>query len=514
MSHPEIVLILDFGSQFTQLIARRCRELGVYSEIAPYDAPLERINDPAVKALILSGGPQSVYDETSPKPDPGLLKLGKPVFGICYGMQWLAHNLGGKVDTSPAREYGKAYVNFEAANELFAGVGAGATQVWMSHTDKVTALPPGYLPIAATANCPYAGMADAAQRIYAIQFHPEVTHTVAGKEILGNFLFKIAGLQGGWNASAFIAEAVAQIRATVGEGKVLCALSGGVDSAVTALLVHQAIGDRLTSVFVDTGLLRHEEGKKIMERFGAKLQLNLRAVDASASFFKELAGVTDPEQKRKIIGRLFIETFEVEAKKIDNLHYLAQGTIYPDRIESAHGSKAATVIKSHHNVGGLPERMNLKLLEPLRDLFKDEVRKVGALLGLEPEFVGRHPFPGPGLAVRIIGDITPEKVALLQKADAVFMDEIRNAGLYGEISQAFAVLLPIRTVGVMGDYRTYDSVVALRAVATQDFMTADWYRFSGEFLDHVARRLVNEVAGISRVVYDITSKPPATIEWE
>ncbi len=514
MAHPEIVLILDFGSQFTQLIARRCRELGVYSEIAPYDAPAGRLSDPAIKALILSGGPQSVYDAGSPKPSPAILGAGKPILGICYGMQWLAHESGGKVEACATSEYGKAFVNFDDNSELFAGVPSGATQVWMSHSDKVTGLPPGYSKIATTGNCPLAGMAAPEKQIYAIQFHPEVAHTLAGKEILGNFLFKIAKLKGGWTAAAFIEEAVAEIRAQVGGGHVLCALSGGVDSAVTALLVHRAIGANLTSIFVDTGLLRLDEGKKVIDRFSGKLHLNLRPVDASDPFFRALKGVTDPEQKRKAIGRLFIETFEMESANLQHVTHLAQGTIYPDRIESAHGSKAATVIKSHHNVGGLPERMNLKLLEPLRDLFKDEVRKVGELLGLEPEFVNRHPFPGPGLAVRILGEVTADKAALLQRADAIYMDEIRRAGLYGEISQAFAVLLPVRTVGVMGDYRTYDSVLALRAVATQDFMTADWYRFPSEFLDTVARRIVNEVKGISRVVYDITSKPPATIEWE
>jgi GMP synthase (glutamine-hydrolysing) len=509
----ETIAIIDFGSQYSQLIARRVRELRVYCELVPWDAPWSEITRLNPKGFILSGGPRSVYEDGAPVIQQSILDSGLPILGICYGMQALAHQLGGQVAAGQRREYGHAVLTVNAESPLFRGL-PEQIQVWMSHGDRIEALPPGFVALASTANSPFAAMGDGARR-FGLQFHPEVVHTPRGKEILANFLYGVCGCHGDWTPSSFIAESVEQIKAQVGDGKVVCALSGGVDSAVAASLVHWAIGDRLTCIFVDNGLLRKDERRRVEEAFRGNVRLNLRTVDARELFLGALAGVTDPEQKRTIIGREFVRVFEAEAAAIGNVTFLAQGTLYPDVIESATPErKAAAKIKTHHNVGGLPEDLGLELVEPLRYLFKDEVREVGLLLGLPEEIVFRHPFPGPGLAVRIIGEITNEKLAAAREADAIFEHEIRRAGLYRELAQSFVVLTPVQTVGVMGDDRTYGYVAALRAVTTEDFMTADWARLPDELLARVSTRIVNEVPYITRVVYDITSKPPGTIEWE
>ena len=511
------VLIVDFGSQVTQLIARRVREDGVYSEVHPcqnVDAAFLRDFQPA--AVILSGGPESVTHDDSPLPPMELYDLGVPVLGVCYGQQAMCRQLGGAVSSGSA-EYGRADVEVVRECLLFDGVGeVGAREpVWMSHGDCVTAIPTGFHAVATSEGAPYAAIADEGRRFYGVQFHPEVHHTPRGDLFIRNFTRRVAGLKGDWSMAAFRAEQVARIRAQVGEAKVICGLSGGVDSAVAAVLIHEAIGDQLTCVFVDTGLLRADEGRQVVELFRGHYNIPLVHVEAGDEFLGALAGVSDPEAKRKTIGRLFIDVFDRESAKIEGAAFLAQGTLYPDVIESVsvHGGPSH-VIKSHHNVGGLPERMKLKLVEPLRELFKDEVRALGRELGLPPAFVRRHPFPGPGLAIRIPGEVSREKVATLQAADAIWLDEIHKAGLYDAIWQAFAVLLPVRTVGVMGDARTYEEVLALRAVTSVDGMTAEIFRFPWEVLERAATRIVNEVRGVNRVVYDVTSKPPGTIEWE
>src|SRR5215510_1294290 len=511
------VLVIDFGSQVTQLIVRRIRESVVYCEVVPFnqaEAALQR-NPP--QAIIFSGGPASVCDKGSPRAPESVFKLGVPVLGICYGQQTMVAQLGGRVEPHTKREFGRAEIEVTGQSPLLDGVWAlGARDdVWMSHGDRVTQLPPGFHVIGTSDNAPFAIVADEARRFYAVMFHPEVVHTPRGAALLRNFTQNVAGIAPNWNMKAFRAEAVRRIREQVGKGQVICGLSGGVDSSVAALLIHEAIGDQLTCIFVDTGLMRAGEAEEVVSLFRGYYNIPLIHADAAELFLSRLDGVDDPERKRKIIGAAFIDVFETEAKKIGDAEFLAQGTLYPDVIESvsALGGPSAT-IKSHHNVGGLPERMHLKLVEPLRELFKDEVRALGRELGLPEEFVGRHPFPGPGLAIRVPGAITREKLAILRQADMIFLDEIRKAGLYDEIWQAFAVLLPVKTVGVMGDDRTYEFVCALRAVTSTDGMTADSYPFEHAFLARVSTRIVNEVKGINRVVYDVTSKPPGTIEWE
>jgi GMP synthase (glutamine-hydrolysing) len=511
------VLIVDFGSQVTQLIARRVRESGVYCEILPYDRVDAVLDDFAPRAVILSGGPASAHEAQSPAASERVFALGVPVLGICYGEMTMCAQLGGAVESGHAREFGRARIHIERDSPLLAGLGeVGETEtVWMSHGDKITAIPPGFHVVAVSEGSPYAVIADEGRRLYGVQFHPEVIHTPRGARLLRNFTRGIAGLAGDWTMAKFREEAVRRIREQVGKGRVICGLSGGVDSSVAAVLIHEAIGDQLTCVFVDTGLMRAKEAHEVVALFRGQYNIPLIHVEAQDLFLGALKGVSDPEAKRKTIGRLFIEVFDEEAAKIEGAAFLAQGTLYPDVIESvsAHGGPSH-VIKSHHNVGGLPEHMKLKLVEPLRELFKDEVRSLGRELGLPPAFVGRHPFPGPGLAIRIPGEVTPEKVAVLQKADAIWLDEIRKAGLYDAIWQAFAVLLPVKTVGVMGDARTYEDVCALRAVTSVDGMTADVFRMPWEVLEAAATRIVNEVRGINRVTFDITSKPPGTIEWE
>jgi GMP synthase (glutamine-hydrolysing) len=511
------VLIVDFGSQVTQLIARRVREAGVYSEIVPYDKAEAAIAAQRPRAVILSGGPASVHETGTPQAPQALFTSGVPVLGICYGEQAMVAALGGQVEGGHDREFGRAELQIIDETPLFEGVfkEGELAKVWMSHGDRVTRLPPGFRAVGISTGAPFAAIADDSRRLYGLQFHPEVVHTPKGAQLLANFVHRIAGCPGDWTMAHFRDSEVARIREQVGEGHVICGLSGGVDSAVAALLIHEAIGNQLTCIFVDHGLLREGEAKEVVDLFRGHYNTPLIAVDASAKFLDALHGVTDPEVKRKMIGKLFVDVFEAEAEKIGHVDFLAQGTLYPDVIESlsALGGPSAT-IKSHHNVGGLPERMKLRLIEPLRELFKDEVRALGRELGLPPAFVNRHPFPGPGLAIRVPGEVTEEKLAILRKADAVYLDEIRKAGLYDKIWQAFAVLLPVRTVGVMGDARTYDYACALRAVTSTDGMTADYYDFSHDFLGHAARRIINEVRGINRVVYDITSKPPGTIEWE
>lgn len=513
----DTVLIIDFGSQVTQLIARRVREAGVYSEIVPFNAAETAGERLKPKAVILSGGPASVTDIGTPRAPEWVWASGLPVLGICYGEQAMVSQLGGKVESGHHREFGRADLEVKQRCPLFDGVWqpGGKHQVWMSHGDRVTELPEGFEVIAVSKGAPFAAIADTKRNLYAVQFHPEVVHTPDGAKLLSNFVHKIAGLSGDWTMAHFRSSEVARIKNEVGSGRVISGLSGGVDSAVASVLIHEAIGDQLTCIFVDHGLLRAGEAEEVVTLFREHYNIPLVHVDARERFLTALAGVDDPEKKRKIIGGLFIDVFDDEAKRLGGAEYLAQGTLYPDVIESVSFTGGPSVtIKSHHNVGGLPERMDLKLVEPLRELFKDEVRALGTELGLPPSFIGRHPFPGPGLAIRIPGDITPEKIEILRKADTIYLDEIRKAGLYDEIWQAFAVLLPVRTVGVMGDARTYDFVCALRAVTSTDGMTADYYDFSHDFLGRTATRIINEVNGINRVVYDITSKPPGTIEWE
>ncbi len=512
MQDHQIILILDYGSQYTQLIARRLRELGVKTVIERGDLEAAEARARAPIGVVLSGGPASVFEHGALQVDRGILELGVPVLGICYGMQLMARHLGGDVRPSNLREYGLAELEVVApAGGVLKGTPNRQT-VWMSHGDQVAEVPPGFRVLARTSNTPVAAMADLERGFVALQFHPEVRHTPHGETMLDRFL-DLTGAARDWTPAAIRRELVAGLAGRLPQGRVICAVSGGVDSSVTAVLLQEAIGDRMVPIFVDTGLLRKDEGDLVMRRF-AELGIDLVRVNAGETFFAELAGVADPEAKRKIIGRLFIEVFETEARRFPDARWLAQGTLYPDVIESSGVRGTAAVIKTHHNVGGLPERLGLELVEPLRDLFKDEVRRVGEELGLPHDFVWRHPFPGPGLAVRILGEITREQVRTLQEADAIVIDEIRKARLYDAISQALCVLLPVRSVGVMGDQRTYDQVLAVRAVTTTDFMTADWFRFPSEVLDAIARRVVNEVKGINRVVYDVTSKPPGTIEWE
>jgi GMP synthase (glutamine-hydrolysing) len=511
------ILILDFGSQLTQLIARRVRESGVYCEIWPFSADPQRIADFAPRAIILSGGPASVTEGDSPRAPAIVFELDVPVLGICYGQQTMIAQLGGEVQTSDHREFGRAFVEVIGECALTRGIWAkGAReQVWMSHGDRVTRLAPGFHVVGVSEGAPFAVIADDQRRFYGVQFHPEVVHTPHGAQLLRNFTHEVAGCSGDWTMAGFRHAAIDRIRRQVGKGRVICGLSGGVDSAVAAVLIHEAIGDQLSCIFVDHGLLRAGEAEEVVTTFRHRFNIRLVHRDASARFLAALAGVTEPEAKRRTIGRLFVEVFEEEAEKLGGAEFLAQGTLYPDVIESVSFTGGPSVtIKSHHNVGGLPERMRMGLVEPLRELFKDEVRALGRELGIPEAIVGRHPFPGPGLAIRIPGEVTAEKVALLQKADAIFLEEIRSAGLYDAIWQAFAVLLPVRTVGVMGDGRTYDQACALRAVTSTDGMTADVYPFDMGFLMRVANRIVNEVRGINRVTYDITSKPPGTIEWE
>ncbi|MGY4289780.1 GMP synthase (glutamine-hydrolyzing) [Bradyrhizobium sp. LM2.7] len=511
------ILIVDFGSQVTQLIARRVREDGVYCEIVPFNKAEQAFLEMKPKAVILSGGPESVHEAGSPRAPQLIFASGVPVMGICYGQMTMAEQLGGIVEGGHHREFGRADVEVKAESKLFEDVWSlgGKNQVWMSHGDRITRMPPGFSVAGTSPNAPFAIIQDETRKYYGLMFHPEVVHTPDGAKLIRNFVRKIAGLSGDWTMRAFREEEIQKIRQQVGKGKVICGLSGGVDSAVAAVLIHEAVGDQLTCVFVDHGMLRLDEAKTVVDLFRHHYNIPLVHVDASKQFLGELEGVTDPETKRKTIGRLFIEVFEAEAKKIGGADFLAQGTLYPDVIESVSFTGGPSVtIKSHHNVGGLPERMNMKLVEPLRELFKDEVRKLGRELGLPEIFVGRHPFPGPGLAIRCPGDITRDKLEILRKADAVYIDQIRKHGLYDEIWQAFAVLLPVKTVGVMGDGRTYDFVVGLRAVTSTDGMTADFYQFDMKFLGETATRIINEVKGVNRVVYDVTSKPPGTIEWE
>jgi GMP synthase (glutamine-hydrolysing) len=512
-----MILIVDFGSQFTQLIARRVREAGVYCEIVPYNRASEAFERLSPKGVILSGGPASVHEAGTPRAPEAIFSAGVPVLGICYGQMAMAAQLGGETEPADRREFGRAFVEVVKDCAIFEGIWAKGEQhqVWMSHGDRVTRLPPGFEVYASSANAPYAVAADEARRFYSFMFHPEVVHTPDGARLLANFVRRIAGCAGTWSMGRFRDEMIPRIRAEVGGARVICGLSGGVDSAVAAVLIHEAIGDLLTCIFVDHGLLRQDEAEEVVSLFREHYNIPLIAVDASERFLAELQGVTDPEEKRKTIGALFIDVFEEEAAKLGGADFLAQGTLYPDVIESVSFTGGPSVtIKSHHNVGGLPERMNLKLLEPLRELFKDEVRALGRELGLPERFVARHPFPGPGLAIRIPGEVTRERLDILRKADAIYLDEIRKAGLYDAIWQAFAVLLPVRSVGVMGDARTYDAVCALRAVTSTDGMTADYFDFGHDFLGRTATRIINEVRGINRVVYDITSKPPGTIEWE
>jgi GMP synthase (glutamine-hydrolysing) len=512
----QTILVLDFGSQYTQLIARRLRELSVYSEIVPFNTPVAKLKEKNPVGIILSGGPKSVSEAGAPKCAPQLFELGTPVLGICYGMQLMTDVLGGEVRRSGQREFGHAQVHVTrngTVPKLFKQIPTDL-RVWASHGDDVNAVPPGFAVAATSATAPIAAMEAPERDLYALLFHPEVAHTEHGVAILRNFAYDVCGCTGDWTIASFIEEATERIRQQVGTGKVVCGLSGGVDSTVAAILIHRAIGDRLTCIFVDNGLLRYDEANQIVKRFTDKMRLPLDFVDASHSFLDRLAGVVDPEQKRKIIGATFIDVFEKRAKELGGFDFLAQGTLYPDVIESASVDGPAVVIKSHHNVGGLPERMNFRLVEPLRDLFKDEVRRVGQDLGLEREFVVRQPFPGPGLAVRLIGEITRERLDLLRRADRVVAEEIRKAGWYERLWQSFAVLLPVQSVGVMGDARTYEYTIAIRAVESLDGMTADWARLPHDLLATISSRIVNEVRGINRVVYDISSKPPSTIEWE
>jgi GMP synthase (glutamine-hydrolysing) len=517
MQHSELVLVLDFGSQYTQLIARRVRELGVYSEIHPFNLPLDRLRALKPVGVILSGGPSSVYEPGAPKPPREIFELGIPVLGICYGLQVIADQLGGKVDGFARKEFGKATLHIDRGDDLLTGLD-GSTTVWMSHGDALSELPAGFEPIAHSDNAPICAIRNPSRKIYGVQFHPEVVHTPQGRAILSNFVHTICGAKGDWTPAHFIERSIVDVKAQVGDARVLCALSGGVDSSVLAVLLHEAIGNQLHCIHINNGLMRKRESEWVVETFRKTYHIDLTYVDATDIFLSRLEGVTEPEQKRKIIGNTFIEVFETEEIKIAGsggaFKYLAQGTLYPDVIESTSFKGPSVTIKTHHNVGGLPERMNFKLLEPFRELFKDEVREVGRRLGLPEHFIDRHPFPGPGLAVRILGDITRPKLELLRDADEIFIEEIRSAGLYNDIWQAFVVLLPVRSVGVMGDVRTYDNVVALRAVTSVDGMTADWARIPPEVLARISNRIINELRGVNRVVYDVSSKPPATIEWE
>ncbi len=516
MSATGAIAVLDFGSQYTQLIARRIRELAVYSEILPPTVSLEDLRRAGYRGIILSGGPSSVSDDGAPLPSAALFDAGVPVLGICYGMQAMGYLLGGRVEPSDRREYGKAGVELRGASKLLRGVtpdGDRGLTVWMSHGDTVLEPPPGFAVLGVTDNCPVAAMADDERRLYAVQFHPEVAHTPQGLRILENFV-DICGVARTWSMASFVDTTVAGIRAQLGRDRVLCALSGGVDSSVVAVLVHRAIGDQLTCVFVDNGLLRQGEAEAVVHTFRDTFKINLVHVDAAARFLGRLRGVVDPEEKRKRIGREFIAVFEEEAQKLGTIPWLAQGTLYPDVIESISAKGPSATIKTHHNVGGLPEAMDFRLLEPLRELFKDEVRRVGELLELPPAIIWRQPFPGPGLAIRVLGEVSEERLALLRGADTIVQQEVRGAGLERDLWQAFAVLLPVHTVGVMGDFRTYGQVIALRAVTSQDAMTADWAHVPYELLGRISNRIINEVRGINRVVFDISSKPPSTIEWE
>ena len=510
------ILILDFGSQYTQLIARRVRECQIYSEIHPYDIPLSRVKSLLPSGIILSGGPASVYEKNAPLCDPALFKIGIPILGICYGMQLIAQLLGGEVIHSEKREYGRARLTLDREGKLFRGLGRKGSQllVWMSHGDQVKKLPPGFHPIAHSKNTPFAAIEETRKRIYGLQFHPEVVHTQKGIDLIKNFLFHVCACSHLWTMNSFLEQTSHDLRKRIGKGKVICALSGGVDSTVVALLLHKAIGDRVQCIFVNNGVLRKSETSQVVNLFRYHFKIPLIYVDAEDSFLRELEGVVDPEDKRKRIGKEFISIFEREAKKIGGVEYLAQGTLYPDVIESVSSKGPSATIKSHHNVGGLPERMKLKLVEPLRELFKDEVRQLGRMLGLPDEIIRRQPFPGPGLAIRIIGEVTQERLEILRAADEIVMKEMEKHRFLDRVWQSFAVLLPVKTVGVMGDERTYENVIALRVVGSQDGMTADWVRLPYKILEHLSNRIINEVKGVNRVVYDISSKPPSTIEWE
>jgi GMP synthase (glutamine-hydrolysing) len=513
MNQRDLILIIDFGSQYTQLITRRIREMNVYSEIHPHNISIRDVQNLKPKGIILSGGPMSVYDDSAPKIDPQILKLKTPFLGVCYGLQLICENFGGKVEPAENREYGKSILRITDDSDLLSGV-EDASVVWMSHGDYLTELPPGFKIIGESEHSPICAISNPSKRFYGLQFHPEVAHTEEGGRIIKNFLFDICNCKGDWTAQNFIDEQLEYVKTTIGNSKAICALSGGVDSTVAAVLVKKAIGDNLICIHIDNGLMRKNESEKVGKLFDEKLKLNHIHVDASEKFLKNLKGISNPEQKRKIIGNTFIEVFEEEAAKIENAGFLVQGTLYPDVIESVSVKGASATIKTHHNVGGLPEKMNLKLIEPFRELFKDEVRKVGKELNIPSEFIDRHPFPGPGLAVRVLGEISKEKLDILREADDIFITAIKDAGLYNAIWQAFTVLLPVSSVGVMGDARTYEYVLSLRAVTSVDGMTADWYTFEHDFLSSVSNSIINKVRGVNRVVYDISSKPPATIEWE
>ena len=513
MTHTESILILDFGSQFTQLIARRVRELNVYCEIHPFNISYEKIESFNAKGIILSGGPSSVYASDAPIPDKRIYELGVPILGICYGLQLIAFQNGGEVNKAPRREFGRAQLLIDNSEDIFKGL-SSSTEVWMSHGDEATKIPLGFEKIAHSENAGICAIRNAEKKIFGIQFHPEVVHSKDGKAVINNFIKGICGCTGNWNADSFIESAIADIRAVVGTKKVLCALSGGVDSSVAAVLLHKAIGEQLFCIHIDNGLMRHGESEQVIKTFRDEYHIALDFVDGTELFLERLKGVSEPELKRKIIGKAFIDIFEQEAKKVSGAEFLAQGTLYPDVIESVSFKGPSQTIKSHHNVGGLPEKMNLKLIEPFRELFKDEVRAVGRKLGLSDYLIERHPFPGPGLAIRLLGDITQKRLEILKDADEIFISELRKQNLYNSVWQAFVVLLPVQSVGVMGDERTYENVAAVRAVTSVDGMTADWAHLPYEFLAHVSNRIINEVRGINRVVYDISSKPPATIEWE
>jgi len=513
MKPEELILIIDFGSQYTQLITRRVREANVYSEIHPHRISVDEVKSLSPSGIILSGGPMSVYDEGSPQLDPAILNLGIPVLGICYGLQLICKISGGIVEPASDREYGKANLIIKEVNELFKNIRKESV-AWMSHGDYLTKLPKGFKVLAESNHSPICSIADSQRKIYGVQFHPEVAHTQEGEKIIWNFLFNICKCKSGWTPHNFIQSKISEIKKLVGSSRAICALSGGVDSTVAAVLVKKAIGENLLCIHIDTGLMRKNESETISELFKEKIKLNYIHLNESERFLTKLKGIVDPEQKRKIIGKTFIEIFEEEAVKYGEATFLVQGTLYPDVIESVSIKGASVTIKTHHNVGGLPEKMNLKLIEPFRELFKDEVRKVGRELGISENFISRHPFPGPGLAVRVLGEVSKDRLDILREADDIFISEIREAGLYNNIWQAFAVLLPVNSVGVMGDARTYENVLALRAVTSMDGMTADWFRFEHDFLEKVSNKIINKIRGINRVVYDISSKPPSTIEWE